>query len=61
MGKENHCNMSGGGITLDLQYYLTNAKWTGEDRIGDNNGYGHASDGEDGNTSTEKTTAKYDS
>jgi|GEM_PF-2732679 len=40
------------GRSLVLQYNLKTGQWTGDDFIGDSNGYGHASGEEDGSTGT---------
>lgn len=37
------------GKTINLTYYLKRGNWTGDDFLGDENGYGHCSGFEDGN------------
>jgi len=37
------------GKTINLTYYLKRGNWTGDDYLGDGNGYGHCSGFEDGN------------
>ena len=47
---DDQCDISGDGKACDITYYLSAGMWSGEDAIGDENGYGHCSGEEDGST-----------
>lgn len=50
-GKKRECDISKDGKSLNIAYDVRRGEWTGEDFLGDGNGYGHASGFEDGNYS----------
>jgi|GEM_PF-3260615 len=47
---EEQMDISGDGQSCDIIYDLTKGIWTGDDYLGDPNGYGHVSGDEDGST-----------
>ena len=45
---DDQCDISGDGKACDITYSLEEGPWSGDDAIGDENGYGHCSGEEDG-------------